>query len=274
MTRLVKTALIGHPVSQSKSPLIHRHWMKKYGIAGSYEAIDIAPENLQAGVQQLIEAGYAGFNVTVPHKQAIFDLCDEVENAAKIIGAVNTVVLKNGRLHGYNTDAYGFIQNIKENAGLPEFMRGPCVVLGAGGGARAVVYALAQAGAQEIIVVNRTLARAQQICEIDNQIMRPVEWDARHDVLMTASLLVNTTSSGMAGKDALDIDLALLPPEAIVSDIVYVPLMTDLLSAAKDRSNKTVTGIGMLLHQARLAFEKWHGVLPDVDQDLERIVLG
>lgn len=274
MNGRVKTGLIGHPVSHSKSPLIHTHWMRQHDIDGTYEAVDIASEELKSGVQKLIDAGWKGFNVTVPHKEAIFDLCDEVDDAAKIIGAVNTVTIKNGKLHGTNTDAFGFIQNIKESAGRPNFERGPCVVLGAGGAARAVVYALAFEGAQEIIIANRTFKRAKDLCEINDSIMRPIDWEQRGDVLLTASLLVNTTSSGMSGKDPLEIDLSLLPVESIVSDIVYAPLMTDLLLAAKTRGNPIVTGIGMLLHQARLAFETWHGVLPDVDAELEKEVLA
>lgn len=207
----VKTGLIGHPVNHSKSPLIHSYWMERHGIDGSYAVVDIAAEHLKDGVQKLVDDGYAGFNVTVPHKQAIFDLCDQVDDAAKIIGAVNTVSIENGRLCGRNTDAYGFMQNIKETIGAPNFERGPCVVLGAGGAARAVVYALAMEGAGEIIIANRTFERAKELCNIDDAIMRPVEWERRNDVLLAASFLVNTTSSGMNGKDALDIDLSLLP---------------------------------------------------------------
>lgn len=247
--------------------------MKTHFIDGQYDAIDLSSEQLADGIQKIINDGYRGFNVTVPHKQAIFELCDEVDDAAKIIGAVNTVIIEDGKLIGTNTDAYGFMQNIIETTGLPNYEQGPCVVLGAGGAARAVVYALAQSGAKEIIVANRTYEKAQKICTIDDKIMRPIEWDMRGDVLMNASLLVNTTSSGMIDKDALEIDISLLPTNSIVSDIVYVPLMTDLLRGAKERGNPTVTGIGMLLHQARMAFEKWHGILPDVDKELEGIVL-
>jgi shikimate dehydrogenase len=273
MSNYTKTALIGHPVSQSKSPLIHSHWMKSHNIAGQYDAINVDPKYLADGIQKIIDDGYRGFNVTVPHKQAIFEICDEVDEAASIIGAVNTVIIEDGKLYGTNTDAYGFMQNIIETTGLPNFEQGPCVVLGAGGAARAVVYALAEKGAKEIIVANRTFEKAQQICAINDKIMRPIEWDERKDILMNASLLVNTTSLGMIDKGSLEIDISLLPTNSIVSDIVYVPLMTDLLIHAKERGNPIVTGIGMLLHQARLAFEKWHGVLPVVDEELEKIVL-
>lgn len=271
---VIKTALIGHPVNHSKSPLIHTHWMAQHDITGTYEAIDIEASDLKDRVLDLVDEEYRGFNVTVPHKQSIFDLCDEVDDAAKIIGAVNTVLIDNGRLLGSNTDAFGFMQNVKETVGAPNFERGPCVVLGAGGAARAVVYALAMEGAHEIIIANRTFERAKELCAINDSIMRPVEWESRNDVLLTASVLVNTTSSGMSGKDPLEIDLSLLPSDAIVNDIVYAPLMTDLLVAAKTRGNPYVTGIGMLLHQARLAFETWHGVLPNVDEALEKKVLG
>lgn len=269
----VKTGLIGHPVSHSKSPAIHNYWIQKYGLSGEFKAIDIPSDNLRSGVQKLVDEGYAGFNVTTPHKQDIFDLCDEVDDTAKAIRAVNTVIIKNGKLSGTNTDAYGFWQNVVESGNKPDFSKGPCVVLGAGGAARAVIHALIGAGADKIIVTNRTGDKARDIRSMDNKILRLAEWEHRSDILKGASFVVNTTSSGMTGKDPLQIDLSQLPQHAVVADIVYAPLMTDLLSAAKGRGNPIVTGIGMLLHQARPAFEKWHGVLPDVTQELQDIVL-
>lgn len=270
----VKTGLIGHPVSHSKSPVIHNYWISKYNLSGEFKAIDISPDNLKSDVQKLIDDGYAGFNVTTPHKQDIFDLCDEVDDTAKAIRAVNTVVIRDGKLHGTNTDSYGFWQNVVQSGNAPDFSKGPCVVLGAGGAARAVIHALIGAGADKIIVTNRTGDKARDIRSMNDKILRLAQWDHRSDILKGASMMVNTTSSGMSGKDKLEIDLSLLPKDAVVADIVYAPLMTDLLIAAKGRGNPIVTGIGMLLHQARPAFEKWHGVLPDVTKELEDMVLA
>ena len=274
MSAFIKAGVIGYPVKHSKSPLIHNHWIAQYGLSGDYTAIEIAPENLQDGVQKLIDAGFKGFNVTIPHKQEIFKLCAEVDETANAIGAVNTVVIKGGKLHGTNTDAFGFIENVHQSAFGVDFVHRPAVVLGAGGAARAVVYGLMRAGAQQIIILNRTAGKAKDIAEMNTDIVRVAPWDKRGDMLRDAGLLVNTTSLGMSGKEPLDLDLALLPKDAVVSDIVYAPLMTELLKNAEKNGNQIVTGIGMLLHQARPAFEKWFGVLPDVTEDLEKKVLA
>lgn len=269
----IKCGVIGHPISHSKSPTIHNHWIAKYGLSGEYKAIDIAPCNLENDIRKLIDDGYAGFNVTVPHKQAIFALCDEVDNKARDIGAVNTVVIRDGKLHGTNTDAFGFIENVRETIPTIDFAKGLCVVFGAGGAARAVVHGLLGAGANDIVITNRTEDKAKDICAMDDTKVMSVNWGDRSPVLKKAAFVVNTTSLGMRGKDPLEIDLSSLAKDAVVSDIVYVPLMTDLLQAAHDRGNQVVTGIGMLLHQARPAFEKWFGILPDVDDELQRKVL-
>lgn len=274
MSAFVKAGVIGHPITHSKSPLIHNHWIAQHDLSGEYTAIDIAPENLKDGVQKLIDDGFAGFNVTVPHKQEIFKLCASVDETARTIGAVNTVVIKDGALHGTNTDAFGFIENLHKGAFGVDFVHRPAIVLGAGGAARAVVHALSEAGAQQIIILNRTADKAEDVAEINKDIVRVAQWEKRGDFLRDAGLLVNTTSLGMTGKDPLEIDLSLLPRDAVVNDIVYAPLMTDLLREAEKRGNQIVTGIGMLLHQARPAFEKWFGVLPDVTEDLEKKVLA
>jgi shikimate dehydrogenase len=269
----IQAAVIGHPIAHSKSPAIHNYWIQKYGLQGQYMAIDIAPENLRACVNELADAGYAGFNVTVPHKVSIFDICTQVDETARQIGAVNTVVLRDGEISGTNTDAFGFMENLKSTR--PVFYKDrPAVVLGAGGAARAIVYALLQEGFQNIIITNRTDEKAKLLCDMSAQTMTPVDWDMRESALKNAGLLVNTTSSGMSGKDPLVMDLKHLPADALVSDIVYAPLMTDLLKNAQGRGNPIVTGIGMLLHQARPAFQKWFGVLPDVDTDLQKRVLA
>lgn len=270
----IKAGVIGHPINHSKSPIIHNHWIAQHGLSGEYKAIDIAPENLKDSVQKLIDDGYAGFNVTIPHKQEIFKLCAEVDETAQKIGAVNTVVIKDGKSHGTNTDAFGWIENVHQSAFGVDFVHRPAIVLGAGGAARAIVHALLEAGAQQIIITNRTADKAKDVAELNTDIVRVVPWENRNKILQDAGLLVNTTSLGMTGKDKLEIDLALLPKDAVVSDIVYAPLMTELLVRAQHRGNQIVTGIGMLLHQARPAFEKWFGVLPDVTEELERKVLG
>jgi shikimate dehydrogenase len=270
----VKACVTGHPLSHTKSPLIHNHWIKKYGLSGEYDAVAIPAETLEDGVKRLVAEGYAGFNVTVPHKEKIFRLCEEIDETAKQIGAVNTVVIKDGKLYGYNTDAFGFIENVRQRAFGADFSRKPVAVLGAGGAARAVVYGLIEAGAEKIYLSNRTEERAAELKEMDVSKIEVVPWGKREEMLEGCGFLVNTTSLGMAGKEKLEMDLSLLPKEAIAADIVYAPLMTDLLKDVEARGNQIVTGIGMLLHQARPAFEKWFGVLPDIDAELERLVLS
>ena len=274
---MIKAGVIGHPIKHSKSPLIHGHWIEQHNLQGTYEAIDIAPENLKDDVQQLIDQGYAGFNVTIPHKETIMELCDEIVGNAKTCGAVNTVVIDGGKIIGHNTDAFGFIANIKQAHPDFDFTSGPAVVLGAGGAARAVVAGLIDEGVPEVIITNRTRARAEKIAEDMNAYTDRIsvkDWGDRSEILEGANLLVNSSSLGMDGQPALEIDLEKLSADALVTDIVYAPLQTDLLKAAAENGNKTVTGIGMLLHQARPAFKEWFGVMPDVDEDLERLVLG
>lgn len=268
----VKTGLIGHPVGHSKSPLIHSFWMEQYGLEGTYDAIDIPCETLEQGVQTLIARGYAGFNVTVPHKVAIMDLCDDLDDLARIVGAVNTVTIKAGKLSGTNTDVFGFVENIRKNAPDFDFTRGPALVLGAGGAARAIVQGLIQSGVPEVRLCNRTKEKAQSLidCALNPAKIRLIDWDRRSapETLKDINLLVNTTALGMTGKDRLDMDITALPPAALVNDIVYAPLHTDLLRTARERGNRIVTGIGMLLHQARPGFKLWHGILPDVTPEL------
>lgn len=274
MSDAIRTAVIGHPIHHSKSPLIHNHWIVKYGLTGAYEAINVAPKDLERDVQSFIAHDYAGFNVTIPHKIAIMEYCESIDDAAKAIGAVNTIVIKDGKLHGYNTDAFGFIANIKQNAPDFDFTKGSAVVLGAGGAARAIVKGLIDEGVPEIILTNRTREKADAIKDaLSPDKINVCAWEDRNDVLAKANLLINASSLGMEGQPALEISLDDLPSDALVTDIVYSPLETPLLTAAKQRGNKSVTGIGMLLHQARPAFEKWYGVLPEVDEELGALIL-
>lgn len=274
MTHPTKTAVIGHPINHSKSPLIHTHWIKQYDLNGTYEAIDIAPETLKEGIDTLITNGFSGFNVTIPHKETILPLCETIDDTARACGAVNTIVIKDGKLHGYNTDGFGFIANIKQNAPSFDFTKGPAVIIGAGGAARAIIKGLIDAGVPRIIIANRTREKADIIAaQMDATKITTIEWADRHAALENANLLVNTSSLGMTGKPPLDLGLTALPSSALVTDIVYSPLETPLLTTAKQRGNTIVTGIGMLLHQARPGFEKWHGIMPQVTKELEALVL-
>lgn len=268
-----KTGLIGHPVAQSKSPLIHGYWLKKYGLEGTYEAHDITPENLESGIRKLIGAGYKGFNITVPHKEAVFKLCDELDDTAKAVGAVNTVIIENGRMKGMNTDVFGFLENIRQEAPGFEFKNAVVEVIGAGGAARAAVFGLLEAGAGKIVICNRTREKAEIIGQMSPKI-QVLDWNHRENGLKNADLLVNTSILGMEGQKTLDLNLKTLKKSAYVYDIVYKPLETPLLKDAKALGYEVITGIGMLLHQARLAFKAWHGVMPEVDEALKAKVLG
>lgn len=274
---MMKAAVLGHPVAQSKSPLIHMHWIRKYKLEGEYKAMDVSPGQFEKKAKHILAKDYyAGFNVTVPYKVAALEICDVLDEAAEAIGAVNTVYKKLGKVRGTNTDAFGFTENIKSEAPDFDFETGPAMVLGAGGAARAIVYGLLQEGVPDIRLVNRSRENAEALAADTGYSSRidVIDWDAREEALDGLNLLVNTTVCGMEGKSALELDLEALPTQALVNDIVYAPLYTPLLQSAKERGNVAVTGIGMLLHQARPAFEKWFGVMPDVDDELMELVMS
>lgn len=263
----------GHPVAHSRSPMIHGYWLKQHGIDGSYKRIDVLPENFERFLKDLPENGYAGGNVTVPHKEVACRLVAKRDEAAELIGAVNTLWLENGELHGANTDASGFAANV--DAGAPRWRdAGSAVVLGAGGAARAIVFALQQAGLTEIRIVNRTLARAEALRDRFGAPVSAHGWDALPELLADCGLLVNTTTLGMAGAGELSVDLSRMPSNAVVTDIVYVPLETPLLATARARGLATVDGLGMLLHQAVPGFEKWFGLRPEVTNELRALVVA
>jgi len=271
----LKSGVIGWPIDHSLSPRLHGFWLREHKINGSYKAIAVEPKALPATLKTLAENGYAGLNVTVPHKEAVIAHLDEITDQARRIGAVNTIAVDDkGRLMGSNTDGFGFIENLKK--GHPGFSAasGPAVVLGAGGAARAIVAALIDEGAPSITLLNRTRKRAERLAEELGGPVRVVDWDARNAAIKDAALLTNTTTLGMTGKSALDISLDALPIEALVNDVVYVPLETPLLVAARARGNATVDGLGMLLHQGRPGFAAWFGVDPQVTDDLRRHVLS
>ena len=271
----LRAGVIGWPVEHSLSPRLHGFWLDQYGIDGSYEPLAVAPDDFAGALRGLAETGFAGANVTVPHKEAAFRGVDRLSPGAERIGAVNTVVVEaDGSLTGSNTDGFGFIENLK--AGDPAWRAeaGPAAVLGAGGAARAVVAALLDAGVPEIRLVNRTLARAEALAADLGGPVAPHPWTAGDDALAGATLLVNTTTLGMTGQAPLEIGLSTLAIGATVNDIVYVPLRTELLARAEAQGCRTVDGIGMLLHQARPGFEAWFGVAPEVTPALRRHVLA
>ncbi len=277
MSTFIKAAVIGYPIKHSKSPLIHNYWIEKYGLSGSYEAIELHPENLKSGIEDLIAKGFTGFNFTVPHKEAAAALCDSVDLNAQNIGAVNTLVVRDGQKRGMNTDAYGFLTNITQNTGGFAFGGKCAVVLGAGGAARAIVSGLMGAEIDKIFLLNRTQDKADALAssmDMGTGIIEVLPWEQRNQIISQAALLVNTTTLGMSGQPPLEIDLSALPAHALVNDIVYAPLETDLLKAANAKGVKTVSGIGMLLHQARPAFKEWFGVMPEVTPELEAKVLA
>jgi len=269
-----RAGVIGWPVSHSRSPLVHGYWLKKYAIAGSYERIAIAPENFSRDFRALAGQGFAGVNVTVPHKQAAYDLCDQHNALATRLRAVNTVVISDtGTFTGSNSDGFGFIENLRAGAPGWSAASGPVVVLGAGGAARAVIATLCDAGAPVIRLYNRSFERAETLARELGGPVQPGDWADRANGLAGASLLVNCSSLGMANQPALEISLDALPVSALVNDIVYTPLQTQLLLDAQARGNRIVDGLGMLLHQARPGFAAWFGVMPEVDAGLRAAVL-
>jgi len=261
--------VMGWPVMHSRSPALHNYWFAHYRLAGAYVPLAIQPDRLEAALRALAPLGFAGCNLTIPHKEGALAIVDVVDPAARRIGAISCVVVgPDGQLTGTNNDAYGFVQNVLQHHPGWRAGDGPIVVIGAGGGARAVTHSLIEQGAREIRLVNRTRARADALARECGSAVAAIDWDWRHDALEGAKMLVNTTSQGMVGQPALDLRLDRLPTDALVADIVYVPLETELLSAARRRGNPTVDGLGMLLHQARPAWKAWFGLEPEVTPEL------
>ncbi len=265
--------MLGWPVAHSRSPALHGFWLAHHKIDGVYIPLPVMPEHFERAVRALPLLGFAGANVTVPHKQAALRAADTVDPLAKRIGAVNTLVVgADGSLAGSNTDAFGFIENLRHGAPGFSAARGPAVLLGAGGAARAVAVALLEDGAPELRLVNRSVARARDLAAEIGGPITVVEWNKRADALAGAALLVNTTTLGMVDQPPLEVDLGPLPAAALVTDLVYAPLRTDLLERAARRGNPTVDGLGMLLHQARPGFAAWFGAMPKVTPELRRFV--
>lgn len=270
---MVRAFVTGFPIRHSRSPLIHGHWLKKYGLDGSYQAIEVAPEGFADFIGSLQQNGYVGGNVTIPHKEMAFALCERRDQAAEEIGAINTLWLEDGQLRGGNTDAHGFLANL-DSASRDWSKRRSALVLGAGGASRAIVYALKSRGLKDIRIVNRTISRAKELVDRFGSGVSAHEWRSVPELLQDVSLIVNTTSLGMEGKDDLSIDLSAAKSDTLVTDIVYIPLETPLLKAAGEHGLKTVDGLGMLLHQAAPGFEHWFGLWPEVTADLRDLILA
>ncbi len=264
---------MGWPVMHSRSPMLHNYLFNQYGIAGSYVPLAIRPEGLGAALRALHPLGFAGCNLTIPHKQQAMGIVDEVDAVAKSIGAISCVVVRpDGSLAGSNNDCYGFIHNIRQEQPGWRADAGPVTVIGAGGGARAVCYGLAQEGAKEIRLVNRTEAHATGIAADFGGPIKVYPWTERHDLLEGAAMVVNATSQGMVGNPPLDIRLDKLPAHALAADIIYIPLETPFLAAARQRGNPTVNGLGMLMHQVRPAWKAWFGIDPELKPELRALV--
>jgi shikimate dehydrogenase len=264
---------MGWPVMYSRSPLMHNHWFDQQGLTGAYVPLAIEPEGLAAALRALHPLGFAGCNLTIPHKLAAMTIVDEVDEVATRIGAISCVVVRrDGSLFGTNNDWLGFIGNLKQQQPDWRADAGPVAVIGAGGGSRAVCYGLMQEGATEIRLVNRTCERAQAIAEDFGGPIHALPWDQRHDALDGVALAVNTTSQGMVGQADLDLRLDRLPKTALAADIIYTPLESPFLAAARGRGNSTVNGLGMLLHQGPPAWKLWFGVEPTVTPALREVM--
>lgn len=274
LPKIPLAGVIGSPIAHSRSPALHGHWLKTFGIPGFYIPMDVASENLAEVLRALPKAGFVGVNVTVPHKVAVMELADLVTDRATLIGAANTLIFrKDGKIHADNTDGYGFIENLRQNA--PEWnpSAGPAAVFGAGGAARAVIASLLDVGVPEIMISNRTRIRAEGLQHDFGHRLRVVDWVQAGNMLEDAATVVNTTSLGMVGKPELRVPLDGLQKGALVTDLVYAPLQTRLLRVAQEMGCVTVDGLGMLLHQAVPGFERWFGQRPVVDAATRAAVL-
>ena len=267
--KFVLAGVMGWPVAHTRSPAIHNHWIAHYGLKGAYVQLPVQPQNLEAAIRGLPALGFAGCNITVPHKVNAMQLMDTLHPAARRVAAINTVVVQaDGSLLGMNNDGYGYIQSLRD--AQPDWRgdAGPALVMGAGGAARAIVVALLDEGVPEVRLCNRTQEKAQALKDAFGDRVTVVPWADRNSAMAGVRLLVNTTTQGMHGQPALDVALDDLPAEALVSDAIYIPLETPLLAAARQRGHQTVNGLGMLLNQARPAFQAWFGVQPELTPGL------
>ena len=271
--KFLLAGVMGWPVMHSRSPLLHNYWFEKYQLAGRYVPLAIEPDELAAALRALHPLGFAGCNLTIPHKQAAMAIVDEVDAVAAKIGAISCVtVRRDGSLAGSNNDCYGFIHNLKQEQPAWRANTGPIAVIGGGGGSRAVCYALAQEGAREIRLINRTFERAQRMADEFGAPVTAVKWEQREDALADVAMVVNTTNQGMQGEPALDLNLTRMPGSALAADLIYIPRETQFLAAARSRGNSTVNGLGMLLHQGRPAWQAWFSIEPEVTPELRALI--
>ena len=272
--RIPLAGVIGHPVAHSRSPRLHMHWLRKFALRGHYIPMDVAPDKLEEVVRMMPHMGFVGCNITVPHKERILDIADQVTDRATLIGAANTLIFReDGKIHADNTDGYGFVENLRQ--AVPEWQAagGPVMVLGAGGAARAVLASLIDLGAEDIVLTNRTRIRAEKLREDFGKRIRVVDWVQAGNHVEEAATLINTTTLGMVGKPELRVPLDGLQPGTVVNDLVYAPLQTKLLRTATEMGAIPVDGLGMLLHQAVPGFERWFGYRPEVDDATRAAVL-
>ncbi len=272
---LAMAGVMGWPVAHSRSPVIHNHWIRQYGLNGAYGLFPVEPQNIDDAIRGLKALGLAGCNITIPHKVEAMKRMDWVDPLAQRMGAINTIVVQaDGALHGYNNDGFGFIQSLRDDKPDWRADAGPITVLGAGGAARAIVLSLIDEGASEIRLINRTRAKADALAQEFGQVVTAYDWSERHDALAGCALLINTTNQGMHGQPDLDLQLDQLPTSALVADAIYIPLETSLLAQARQRGNTGVNGLGMLLNQARPAFKAWFGVMPEITPELRQAIIA
>lgn len=269
-----RACVIGFPVRHSRSPLIHNYWIDRNKLSAAYELAEKSPEDFPDFLTNLDQHGYCGANITIPHKETAFKLMDLTDKHAERLGAVNTVVVRDGKLFGTNTDGEGFIRSLKQQAGGWSGEKKSCVILGAGGATRAIICALFDDGVDTIYLTNRTYQRAQDVADELKLNIQLVPWTERSDVLSQSDLLINTTSLGMTHFPPLEIDFSLLKHSSIVADIVYAPLETELLKTARLRGHQTIDGLGMLLHQAVRGFDLWFGITPEVTDELRELIVA
>lgn len=269
-----RACVIGWPVAHSRSPLIHGYWLKRYDIEGEYVKEPVHPEEIDGFISDIAAHGYIGANVTVPHKEAAFRVAENIDATARNVGAVNTLWLQDGVLCATNTDIYGFLRNLDDQVPDWDTTSLPAAILGAGGAARAIIGALLDRGFNEIRLINRTRERAENLAAIFGDVLSIHDWQVRSSALRGCGLLVNTTTLGMKSSSPLEIELNALAPRAVVHDIIYAPLETQLLARAAQHGFRVADGLGMLLHQAVPGFEKWFGVRPEVTRELRNIVLA
>ena len=271
--KFVLAGVMGWPVAHSRSPVIHNHWIAHHGLRGAYALLPVQPDKLTDAIRGLPALGFAGCNITIPHKVNAMAMMDVVHPVAQRMGAINTIVVQaDGSLHGFNNDGFGYIQSLRD--AKPDWRgdAGPALVLGAGGAARAVVLSLLDEGAPEVRLVNRTRSKADDLAALLGERVKVYDWSERNDAMAGVALLVNTTNQGMHGQPGLDVHLEALPATALVSDAIYIPLETPLLAAARARGHTSVNGLGMLLNQARPAFHAWFGVMPEITPALHQAI--